>query len=72
VQRTWGWTVEIIKRATGEKRFVVLPRRWVVERTLGGGRYRVLSKEYERLPASSEALVRIVMIHVMLKPLEPG
>ena len=72
VKLTWGWTVEIVKRATGERGFVVLPRRWVVERTFGWfGRYRILSKDYEQLPASSETLILIVMIQVMLKRLEP-
>jgi len=68
-----GWTVAIVKRAVGEKGFVVLPRRWVVERTFGWlGRYRVLSKDYEQLPESSETLVLIVMIQIMLRRLEPG
>ena len=59
-------------RATGEKGFAVLPRRWVVERTLGWfGQYRGLSKEYEGLPQSSEAMVLIVMIQVMLRRLAP-
>ena len=71
-QERWGWTVAIVKRGAGEKGFAVLPRRWIVERTFGWlGRYRVLSKDYEQLPESSEALVLIVMIQVMLKRLEP-
>lgn len=45
-----GWLIEIVKRPN-EKRFVVLPRRWVVERTFAWlGRYRRLSKDYEGLP----------------------
>jgi putative transposase len=52
--------------------FAVLPRRWVVERTFGWlGRYRALSKDYGQLSASSEAMVLIAMIQVMLKRLEP-
>ncbi len=73
VKERWGWTLAIVKRAAGETGFAVLPRRWVVERTFGWlGRYRVLSKDYEQLPESSEALVLIAMIQVMLRRLEPG
>jgi len=72
VKLTWGWTVEVVTRATDAVGFVVLPRRWVVERTFGWfGRYRILSKDYEQVPASSEAAVLIAMIQVMLKRLEP-
>jgi putative transposase len=72
VKEQWGWTVEIVKRAAGAQGFAVLPHRWVVERTFGWlGRYRVLSKDYEQLPESSEAMVLIAMIQVMLKRLEP-
>jgi putative transposase len=72
VKLTWGWTMEIVKRRTDAVGFTVQPRRWVVERTFGWfGRYRGLSKDYEELPESSEAMVLIVMIQVMLKRLEP-
>jgi putative transposase len=67
-----GWLVEVVKRTMNRRRFVVLPRRWVVERTLGWlGRNRRLSKDYEALPESSEAWVHIAMIHLMLKRLRP-
>ncbi len=50
--------------------FQVIKRRWVVERTFGWlGRYRRLSKDYEQLPESSEALIRIALIHLMLRRL---
>lgn len=72
VEQTWGWQVEIVKRAEGTQGFVVQPRRWVIERTFGWlGRYRGLSKDYEQLPNSSEAMVLIAMIQLMLKRLEP-
>ena len=67
-----GWLIEVVKRTTDHHRFEVLPRRWVVERTLGWlGRNRRLSKDYEELTESSEAWVHIAMIHLMLKRLRP-
>jgi putative transposase len=63
-----GWTLEIVKR-TG-KGFAVLPRRWVVERTLAWiCRYRRMSKDYERLIETSENMIRIAMIQLMLRRL---
>lgn len=62
--------LEIVKRSD-QKGFQVLPRRWVVERTFGWiGRYRRMSKDYERLTSTSEAFVYISMISLMLKRLE--
>ncbi len=62
--------LEIVKRPEGMKGFQVLPRRWVVERTLGWlGRYRRLSKDYEGLPETSEAMVYVAMIHLMVRRL---
>ncbi len=67
-----GWLIEVVKRAAHSHSFEVLPRRWVVERTLGWlGRNRRLSKDYEELTESSEAWVHIAMIHLMLKRLRP-
>ena len=66
-----GWVLEIVKRPKDQKGFVVLPRRWVVERTLGWlGRYRRLSKDYEERPESEEAIVLIAMINLMVYRLE--
>ena len=66
-----GWLIEVVKRAKNSHRFEVLPRRWVVERTLGWlGRNRRLSKDYEFLPESEEAWVCIGMIRLMLRRLE--
>lgn len=68
----FDWTLEIVKRSDSRKGFVVLPRRWVVERAFGWlGRYRRLSKDYEELPQSSENMIYIAMINLMLHRLEP-
>ncbi len=64
--------IEIVRRPD-LKRFVVLPKRWIVERTFGWlGRYRRLSKDYETLPASSETMIQIAMINLMIHRLSPG
>ena len=60
----------VVKRTDDVKGFKVLPHRWVVERTFGWlGRYRRLSKDYEYLTASSEAMIHIVMIGLMTRRL---
>jgi putative transposase len=62
--------LEIVKRSDGIKGFYVLPRRWVVERTFGWlGRHRRLSKDYEYLPETSENMIRIAMIKLMVRRL---
>ncbi len=67
-----GCILEIVKRSDDRTGFVVLPKRWIVERTFGWfGRYRRLSKDYEQLPASSETMIYIAMIHLMLRRLAP-
>ena len=67
VKDTYQKTLEIVKRSEKATGFQVLPRRWVVERTFGWlGRYRRLAKDYECLPHSSEAMVQVAMIRLML------
>jgi putative transposase len=67
------WELEIVSRPAGKKGWVLLPKRWVVERTFAWlGRYRVHSKDYERLTASSEGMIYVSMIHLMLKRLKPS
>ena len=63
-----NWSLEIIRRTSPG--FVLLPKRWVVERTFAWlYKYRRLSKEYEYLPESSEAFIYIAMIHIMVRRL---
>lgn len=65
-----GWVLEIVKRSDDVKGFQVLPHRWIVERTFGWlGRYRRLSKDYEGLTESSQALIYAAMIHIMIRRL---
>ena len=65
-----GWELAIIKRSDKDKGFKLLPKRWVVERTFSWlGRYRRLSKDYERLPETSEAMIQMAMIHIMVRRL---
>ena len=69
----WGLRLEVVRRPEGAKGWVLLPKRWVVERTFAWlGRYRRHSKEYERLPESSEDMIRVSMIHLMARRLKPG
>lgn len=72
VRAMTGWVLEIVKRPKEREGFVVLKRRWVVERTFGWlGRHRRLSKDYEERPASEEAIILIAMIDLMVHRLEP-
>ena len=71
VAKRYGWLLQTVLRPARVKGFVVLPKRWIVERTFAWlGRYRRHSKDYERNPASSEAMIYITMIHIMLRRLE--
>ena len=68
-----GWVLELVRKAADQVGFVVLPRRWVVERTFGWlVRSRRLARDYERLTASSETMIEVEMIHLMLKRLKPA
>jgi putative transposase len=66
------YTIEVKEKPDGQKGFVLLKRRWVVERTFAWlGRYRRNSKDYERNTASSAATIKISAIHLMLRRLRP-
>jgi putative transposase len=65
-RRLWRCTIEIVKRSELHT-FKILPRRWVVERTFGWlGRYRRLSRDYERQAKTGEIMVYLAMIRLML------
>lgn len=62
--------LEIVERDPATKGFVLLPRRWVVERTFAWlSRCRRLSRDYEYYPQTSEALVYVAMIRLMTRRL---
>jgi putative transposase len=73
VRIIYGWVLEIVRRPVGAAGFVVLHRRWVVERTFAWlCRNRRLSKDYERSPQVSETWIRIAMIRLMIRRLRPA
>ncbi len=70
MQAAAGIPLEIVKRSDTAKGFVLLPKRWVVERTFGWlGRCRRLAKDFENLTRSHAAFVILAMIRLMLRRL---
>jgi len=77
LQRWLRWTqakyeVKTVSRPEGSKGFVLLPKRWLVERSIAWlGRYRRLSKDYEYETDVSETWIKVCAIHQMLRRLRP-
>jgi putative transposase len=68
-----GWVLEIVKRSDEAQGFELLPHRWIVERTFGWlTKYRRLVRDYEETSQSSEAWIRVAMIHLMVHRLAPS
>lgn len=68
VRDTLQIALDVVKRSPDQQGFVVLPRRWVVERSFAWlGRYRRLSKDYERCTRSSEGMIYAASLHTMLR-----
>ena len=64
VQEELGAALEIVRRAKGQRGFVLLPRRWVIERSFAHlGRSRRLSKDYEMRAKYSESQVYLASLH---------
>ena len=67
------WTIEIVKRSDAAKGFVLLPRRWVVERTLAWlNRNRRLAKDVERTIESAVTWLYIASVKLMSRRLAPA
>ncbi len=66
---TGCWTLQIVKRGNAHT-FVVLPKRWIIERTLAWiSRNRRLARDFERYARTVAAFVRLAMIRIMLRRL---
>ncbi len=71
VTETFGWLLQTVLRPVGFKGFVVLPKRWIVERTFAWlMRYRRHSRDYERNPQTSEAMIHLAMTNLMSRRLD--
>jgi len=69
VAATGRWVLQIVKRSDAH-RFVVMPKRWIVERTLAWiSRNRRLSRDFERYASTVVAFIRLAMIRIMLRRL---
>jgi transposase len=69
VAATGSWALEIVKRTETHK-FVVLPKRWIVERTFAWiSRNRRLARDFERYASTVVAFIRLAMIRIMLRRL---
>ena len=67
------YKITVVERPAGVQGLVQLPYRWVVERTNAcNGKYRRNSKDYERTTSSSEAMLQVSSIHLMLNRLRPN
>lgn len=74
----WAWQqcrliLQLVLRSNTQRGFMVLPKRWVIERTFAWlMQHRRLVRDYEELTASSEAMIYIAMTRLMLRRLAPG
>lgn len=70
VMDTCRWIVQVVLRPEQRQGFVLLPKRWLVERTFGWWSWcRRLTRDYERLPETSETLIYLAMIRIMVRRL---
>jgi transposase len=68
--RTGTWKIEIVERSATAVGFEVLPKRWIVERTLAWiSRFRRMARDFERYATTVAAFIRLAMIRIMLRRL---
>jgi putative transposase len=68
---TGGWELEVVKHAPAVRGFAVRPKRWIVERTFAWLLWnRRLVVDYERKVQTSETLIEVAMIRLLLARLE--
>jgi len=73
VRATFGWVMQAVLRPVTVRGFVLLPKRWIVERTFAWPKqYRRHSKDYERNPDTSEAMIYISMMALTSRRLARG
>jgi hypothetical protein len=71
VKRIGGMRLEVVTRSDQARGFVVLAKRWIVERTFGWlGRCRRLTKDFEHLTRTQIAFVQLAMIRLMMRRIE--
>jgi putative transposase len=67
IKSAFGWVLEVVLRSDNLKKFKVIPKRWIVERTFSWfENYRRLSKDFERQSDTVEAMIQIAMVRLML------
>ena len=72
VKSRFRYCLEVVLRSDDVKGFVVLPKRWIVERTFAWlSNHHRLSKDYERFTKTSETMIQLAMIRLMLRRLKP-
>ncbi len=71
VKKRFRFRLEVILRSDKQKGFVILPKRWIVERTFTWLlNHRRLSKDYERFTKTSEKMIQLAMMRLMLRRLK--
>ena len=68
--RTGAWVIDIVKRSDNAIGFEIVPKRWIVERTIAWiSRFRRLARDFERHAKTVAAFIRLAMIRIMLRRL---